>query len=77
MKLRSKDGIEMMDVRSIDRDGDRLVVKGKMMGTMATTIFVDPEELWAAFRLFSAGTILRLPAMLLKGWSRSRRKTLS
>jgi hypothetical protein len=73
MKLRSKDGIEMMDVKSIAQEGNRLVVKVKMMGTMATIIHVEPEDLWAAFRLLSPATILRLPVLLWKGRTRARR----
>ena len=73
MKLHSKDGIEMMEVKSISQDGDRIVLKGKMMGTMATTIYVAPEDLWSAFRLFPAKTILQLPLLLVKGSFRRRR----
>jgi hypothetical protein len=73
MKLFGKDGIEMMDVKSIQRDGERLVLKGKMMGTMATTIYVGPEEMWDALKLFPIGVILRMPLLLLKGWSRRRK----
>lgn len=74
MKLYSKDGVEMMEVKSIAQDGDRIVLKGKMMGTMATTIYVAPEDLWSALRLFPVATILRLPLLLLKGWQRSAKK---
>lgn len=72
MKLFSKDGIEMMDVKSIDREGDRLVLKGKMMGAMATTIYVKPEDMWSALRLFPLSVILRMPLLLARGFWRSR-----
>lgn len=72
MKLFDRDGIEMMNVKSIERDGDRIVIKGKMMGTMATTIYVEPAEAWAALRLFPPSLIVRLPLLLLKGF-RSRK----
>ena len=75
MKLYSKEGVEMMDVKSIDLDGDRLVLKGKMMGTMAATIHIKPEDMWAAFQLFPWGVKLRMPLLLLKGW-RAGRKAL-
>lgn len=74
MKLYSKDGVEMMDVKSISREGDRLVIKGKMMGSMAATIHVEPKEMWSAFQLFEWGTIVRLPLLLLKGWRATARK---
>ena len=73
MKLISKDGIEMMDVKSISLEGDRLLVKGKMMGSMATTIFVNPEDLWSAFRLLSWSLILRMPLLLIKGYRLDRK----
>lgn len=73
MKLRSKDGIEMMDVKSIDSQEDLLIIKGKMMGTMNTTIHVSPEELWSAFLLIPTSTIPRIPVLLAKGWWRARK----
>lgn len=67
MKIFNKDGIEMMDVKSIEKADDILVVKGKMMGSMATTIHITPKTLWEAFQLLPWKTRLALPAMLLKG----------
>jgi hypothetical protein len=72
MKLTSKDGIEMMDIRSLERDGDVLVVKGKIMGSMPATIHLRPEDLWQAVKLFNASLLLRLPILLFKGFRRSR-----
>lgn len=73
MKLFGKDGIEMMDVKSIGREGDRLVIKGKMMGTMATAIYVGPQDMWQALRLCPVAVLLRMPILPLKGY-RSARK---
>lgn len=67
MKVLNKDGIEMMDIKSIDKDGDKLVIKGKMMGSMATVIHVRPEDLWDAFKMLSWKTLLSMPLMLLRG----------
>ncbi len=67
MKIHNKDGIEMMDVKSIEKKDDTLVVKGKMMGSMATTIHIGPETLWEAFTMLPWKTKLALPMMLLKG----------
>ncbi|OAN56226.1 hypothetical protein [Sphingobium sp. TCM1] len=69
MKVHNKDGIEMMDIKSIDKDGDKLVIKGKMMGSMATVIHVKPEDLWDAFSMVSWKTLFSLPIMLLRGRS--------
>jgi hypothetical protein len=72
MKLLSKDGIEMMEIRSVVREADVLVVKGKVMGSIATTIHLRPEELWQAYRLLSWRILLALPLLMLKGYQRSR-----
>lgn len=73
MKMFSKEGVEMVDVKSITRDGERLVIKGKVMGAMTTTILVNPEDCWQAAQLLGIGLILRLPLILLKGWLAARR----
>ena len=41
---------------------------------MAATIYVAPEDLWSAFKLFPWAVKLRMPLLLLKGWQASRRK---
>jgi hypothetical protein len=73
MKLMSKDGTEMMDIRSLDREGEVLVLRGKIMRSMPATIHLRPEDLWQAFRLFSGPLLLRLPYLMLKGFRRARR----
>jgi hypothetical protein len=73
MKMFTKEGIEMMDVKSIDRDGEDLVMKGKMMGTMYASIYLRPQDVWQALRLLSFSTMLRLPGILFKGFWRNRK----
>jgi hypothetical protein len=73
MKLMSKDGTEMMDIRSLEREGEVLVVRGKIMRSMPATIHLRPEDLWQAFTLFNWPLLLRLPYLMLKGFRRSRR----
>ncbi|ALG91661.1 MAG: hypothetical protein CL814_10465 [Confluentimicrobium sp.] len=67
MKVHSKDGIEMMDVKSIDKQGDVLVVKGKMMGSMPATIHIGPDAIWESFKMLSWKTRFGLVGMLIKG----------
>jgi hypothetical protein len=69
----SKEGLEMMDVKSIERDGENLVLKGKMMGTMYAAIYLRPQDVWQALRLLSFSLMLRLPMMVVKGFWRTRR----
>jgi hypothetical protein len=74
MKLISKDGIEMMDIRSVERQGEVLVVRGKVMGSMPTTIHLRPENLWEAWQLINWRLLLALPGLLLTGYRRSKAK---
>ncbi len=74
MKIFSKEGMEMMDIKSIERDGEQMVVKGKVMGAITTTLLVKPEDCWRAARLLGFGVILQLPWILLKGFLTTRSK---
>ena len=55
MKMFSKEGIEMMEVKSIQQDGDNLVMKGKVMGSTSTVILIKPEDCWQAVKLLGHG----------------------
>ena len=72
MKIFSKDGVEMMDISSISLADGRIIIKGKMMKSMATTLHVEPKGVWEAFRLFPWNLLIRLPIMLIQGWSASK-----
>jgi hypothetical protein len=70
----SKQGIEMMDVKSFHLEGDNLVMKGKMMGSMNTAVYIRPEDVAEAVSLMPWRVIVRLPGILLKGLLRNRGK---
>ncbi|MHC0054638.1 hypothetical protein [Actibacterium sp. D379-3] len=74
MKVHSKDGMELMDVKSISKEGDLLVIKGKMMGAMNATMHIGPEDLWASFKMLSWKTRLGFPVLLIKGALRGKKK---
>ena len=64
MKLYGPDNKEMMAINAIERQGDELVVKGKIFGAMPLTAKVRPEEVRAALKLLDFKTrlfILTLP----------------
>lgn len=73
MKMFSKDGMEMMDVKSIDGEGDNLVMKGKVMGSIHAVIVIKPEDLWQALKLLGFSLLLRMPWLLLKGYFKARK----
>jgi hypothetical protein len=64
----------VMYVSTLERKGDDLVMKGKIMGTMPTTIYLKPEEVWQAKSLLSWSIIWYLPVLMIKGWRQSRKQ---
>jgi len=64
MKLYSPDKSELMDVASIERDGNDLVIKGKVFAAMPMTARLRPAEARKALKLIDFKTalfILTLP----------------
>jgi hypothetical protein len=66
MKIYDNANKELMTVRSIERDGDVLVVKGKIFGTMPMTAKLTPEEARSALKLLNPGMILFLIGFLFR-----------
>ena len=60
MKIYSADRSELMQVARIERDGNDLVLKGKVFGTMPMSARLRPAEARAALRLLTPGLILFL-----------------
>ncbi len=60
MKLYSSDGAEMMTVSAIERDGDSLLIKGKVFGAMPMSAKLTPDEARAGLKLMRPGLILFL-----------------
>ena len=58
MKIYGADNKEMMAISSIVRQGDELVLKGKIFGTMPMTAKLRPEEARAALKLVGFRTLL-------------------
>jgi len=69
----SKEGVEMVEVKSIQLKDDTLLMKGKVMGSMATTILIRPEDCWQAVQLLGWRTLLRLPWILFRGYRQTVR----
>ena len=75
MKLFSKEGLEMMDMISVRREGDILVIKGKMMGAMTTSIYLKPKDAWQSISFLSWSILWYMPIILIKGfWENWRNK---
>jgi len=57
---------ELMTVSAIERDGNMLVVKGKIFGTMPMTAKLSPEEARKAFGMLDFRMILFLLSFLFR-----------
>lgn len=66
MKLYGSDNKELMSVSSLARDGNNLVIKGKIFGTMPLTAKLKPEEARAALKLMDFKTILFLLTIVFR-----------
>ena len=68
-----KNGVILSEISAIRCKGDDLTIKANLLGTMPTTIYVHPEEIWKTLGMIDSTVIARLPVLLLKGWWRTRR----
>ncbi len=53
MKVYARDGGELMDITAIERDGNRLLLKGKVFGSMPIAAILTPEEARSALKLLN------------------------
>ena len=57
---------ELMTVRKIERDGNTLVIRGKIFGAMPMVAKLTPEEARAALKLLDFRTVLFLLTLLFR-----------
>jgi hypothetical protein len=60
VKLQSTDGSELLTVSSLTRDGNSLLIKGKVFGAMPMNARLNPEAARAALKLLTPRLILFL-----------------
>jgi hypothetical protein len=66
MKLYGADNRELMTISEITRDGNTLVVRGRIFGAMPMTAKLRPEEARAALKLLDFRTILFLISLFFR-----------
>jgi hypothetical protein len=66
MKLYGADNRELMTISEIARDGDNLVVRGRIFGAMPMTAKLRPEEARAALKLLNFRTIVFLLSLFFR-----------
>jgi hypothetical protein len=57
VKLRSADGGELMQVAALERDGNQLVIRGKVFGAMPLDARMGPDAARAALKLLTPGLV--------------------
>jgi hypothetical protein len=60
VKLQSTDGSELLNVSALERDGNSLLIKGKVFGTMPMNARLPPEAARAALKLLTPRLLLFL-----------------
>jgi len=53
VKLQSIDGSELLTVTALERDGNSLLIKGKVLGAMPMNARLNPEAARAALKLLT------------------------
>ncbi len=66
MILYSPDNSALMEVQSIERNGNELVIKGKVFGTMPITARLKPEQVRRGLRLLRPRLVLFMLSMLFR-----------
>ncbi|QKZ04454.1 MULTISPECIES: hypothetical protein [Pseudomonas] len=66
MKIFGSDNSELMAVSTIERNGNELVLKGKIFGAMPMIAKVRPEEARAALKLLDFRTVMFLLSLLFR-----------
>jgi hypothetical protein len=66
MKLYGADNRELLTVSEIARDGDALVIRGRIFGAMPMTAKLRPAEARAALKLLNFRTIVFLISLFFR-----------
>ncbi len=66
MKILDAQDKELMTVRKIEREGNALIIRGKIFGAMPMVAKLTPTQARAALRLLDWRTILFLLTMLFR-----------
>jgi hypothetical protein len=66
MKFFGADGSEIIMVTALDRDGNNLVIKGKVFGAMPISARLSPAEARKGLKLLNFRLLLFLLTLLLR-----------
>jgi hypothetical protein len=66
MKVYGQDNSELMQITSLEREGGKLVMKGKVFGSMPMTAKLTPQEGRNALKLLNFKLVLFLLTFLFR-----------
>ncbi|MEJ2410271.1 MAG: hypothetical protein P8Y58_01940 [Novosphingobium sp.] len=66
MQLKTIDSDALMDVKALRRDGDNLVIEGRIMGALPIQAMLTPDQARAALKLIDFKTVLFLLTILFR-----------
>lgn len=66
MKIYGQDQSELMQVSALERDGDALLIKGKVFGSMPMTARFTPAEARNALKLLNFKLVIFLLTFLFR-----------
>jgi hypothetical protein len=66
VRLFNPDGSELMRVESIERDGNRLVIRGKVFGAMPMSAHLEPQEARQGLKLLNGRLVVFLLTFLFR-----------
>lgn len=70
MQLKTIDNDSLMDVHALRKDGNNLVVEGRIMGALPIQAVLTPDQARAALKLLNVKTVLFLLTILFRNGSR-------
>ncbi|MET0546138.1 MAG: hypothetical protein ABWZ40_07495 [Caulobacterales bacterium] len=66
MKLYNLDKTTLMDVTSLTRDGDNIVIKGSIFGSMPVNCMLTPQEARSVFKLLTPKMVFFLLTFIFR-----------
>lgn len=72
MKIYDAQGMALMSVKRLERDGNDLVIRGKIFDAMPMAARLTPEDARAAVRMLDLKTVLFLLTLLFRKSSKDK-----
>jgi len=76
MSAYDKGGMELTAMSAIRYKKDNITIKAVLLGSMPSTIYIHPEEIWKVLALIDDSVIWHLPILLYRGWKRARLESI-